>query len=853
MPHLSLSFLGGFEVALDGEPITAFGTDKVRALLAYLAIESARPHRRTELAALLWPDLPDIKAAHNLSQTLLRLRRALREPDARTPSDQPPVLLLTSQTIQFNLRCDHQLDVSRFAELLKARRQHQHPTGETCPVCLHWLHQTVELYRGDLLAGFLVRDSVAFEEWRMVKQEALHSQVVSALDQLVVDHERRAEYDRMQVYARRQTALDPWREEAHLQLMRALALGDQPAAALEQYESYCYILEQELGVQPSAKATALVDQIRSGALKSHRPDRFVALNGPNERRQVTALICSRGNLAAHGDPEALYEQLAACEPQCENILARFDGQRAPRHGGECLIYFGYPTSHEDNARRAVDASLALAAAHTAPARIGLHTGMMIVSKRRGTGATDAELVGEVPSLARICRDLAEPGVVLLTEATEQLVRGRFDLKSRGTHTLLGLGRPLIIYEADSASGQLGRPDQIQHLTPLIGRAAELAQVLTCLDKVRHGQGQTVLVSGQAGIGKSRLMWELKNATLAQRSHSPLIWLESRCSPYFQNTSLWPIIRLLEQRLGFEEDDSLELKREKLVKTLARYDLTHAAAVWHLALLLGLPDESPIPTTITAEQREGMRVAFVALLQKQAAEQPLALMIEDLHWSDPSTLEWLDRSFDSLTAAPCLVLLTYRPTFTPAWLPRASSNLLTLGPLSVAQTESMVADLAGVGQLRAEIRQRIVHQADGIPLFVEELTKTLLESDEPDIPATLRDSLMARLDHLGDARQTAQWAAALGREFSYPVLSAVTAFDGQRLHSDLARLVAAELIVPPGRGTHGRYAFKHALVQEAAQASLLKRNYQDFHRRIAETLEARFAQIAETQPEVIAQH
>jgi len=853
MSHLSLTFLGGFEVTLDGEPITTFGTDKVRALLAYLAIESARPHRRAELAARLWPDVPDTKAAHNLSQTLLRLRRALREPDARTPSPQIPALLLTSQTIQFNPRCDHQLDVARFAELLKARRQHRHTTADSCPVCLQWLHQAVDLYRGDLLAGFFVRDSIAFEEWRIVKQEALLGQMVGALDQLAAEHERREEYDQMQAYARRQTALEPWREEAHLQLMRALALRGQTEAALEQYENFRHTLKQELGVQPSADATALVEQIRSGALKGRKPDRAAMLNGLLERRQVTVVVCSRANPAAHGDPEELYEQFSACEGPCENILTRFDGQRAPRHGGECMIYFGYPTSREDNARRAVDAGLALAAAHASPARIGIHTGLMVASQRRGLGLPGSELVGDVPNLARACHNLAEPGVVLMTADTERLVAGWFDRERRESLTLPGHAASVDVYRAIKASGLPGRIEQIQHLTSLVGREAELTQVMTCLDKVRHGQGQAVLVSGQAGIGKSRLMWEVKTATLAQLSHSPLIWLESRCSPYFQNTSLFPIIRLLEQLLGFEEDDSPDLKREKLVKTLARYDLTHAAAIWHLSLLLGLPDESPIPATITPEQREGMRVACVALLQKQAAEQPLALIIEDLHWSDPSTIEWLDRAFDSLAAAPCLVLLTFRPTFAPAWLPRTSSISLTLSPLSVVQTESMVADLAGVGQLRAEVRQRIVQQADGIPLFVEELTKTLLESDGLDIPATLRDSLMARLDHLGAARETAQWAAALGREFSYPVLSAVTTFDERRLQSDLARLVEAELIVPQSHGTHPHYAFKHALVQEVAQASLLKRSYQAYHRRIAETLEARFTQIAETRPEVIAQH
>ncbi|MBI5563750.1 MAG: AAA family ATPase [Chloroflexi bacterium] len=874
MPHLSLSFFGSFEVTLDGEPITAFGGDKVRALLAYLAIESARPHRRTELAALLWPDLPDRKAAHNLSQTLLRLRRALRgagrESDVRTQPNQPPWLLLTGQAIQFNPQCDHQLDVARFTDLLKARRQHYHAAADTCQVCMQWLRQAAELYRGDLLPGFFVPDSIAFEEWRVVKQEALHGQAVETLDQLAAYHERCGEYDQMRAYARRQVALEPWREAAYLQLMRALTLHGQTAAAVEQYDDYRRMLLRELNIQPSDEATALYEQIRSGTLTGRRTDRPTAPGGPNERRQVTALICGRTDSPSHTDPDTLYEQLAACERECEGVLTHYGGQRPPRHGRECLIYFGYPTSHEDNARRAVHAGLAMAASHQAaalPVRIGIHTGLMVVSKQRGPGTPDQELVGDVPDLARGCHNLAEPGSVLITENTARLVRGGFECVALGPQALTGSTDSLEVYRVTSASRLPGRLDWLahtQHLTPFVGRGTELAQLLTSLDQTRRGQGQVVSVSGQAGIGKSRLVWELKNTALAQMVDDSILWLESRCSPYFQNTTLYPILQLLEQLLGFEANDNAELKRRTLDRLPARFELPRGAA-WHLTRLLGLPCDEPVAPTITADERERMRIAWVTLLQNQAAERPLILLIEDLHWSDPSTLEWLERSFDALTAAPCLVLLTFRPTLPPAWLPRPRQQSITLGALSPAETEQLVADLVGETPLRTEVCRSILARTDGIPLFIEELTKTLLESGRqtlevsetsrvlPEIPATLRDSLTARLDHVGDARETARWAAALGREFSYPVLSAVTAFDDRRLQSDLTRLVEAELIFPQGRAPYTSYAFSHALVQEAAHASLLKRASQDYHRRIAETLEARFTQIAETQPEVIAQH
>jgi predicted ATPase len=351
-------------------------------------------------------------------------------------------------------------------------------------------------------------------------------------------------------------------------------------------------------------------------------------------------------------------------------------------------------------------------------------------------------------------------------------------------------------------------------------------------------------------------------------------------PHDQNTSLHPIIRLLEGLLGFQAVDSLEVRREKLVGMLAWHQLNQPSAVWLLSLLLGLPTEAPSPETITKAQREQMRQLYIALLQKRAAEQPVVLVIEDLHWSDPSTVEWIGHSLTSLASVPCLTLLTARPGFNPAWLVQRDSQrnllILTILPLQPEQAEEMMFDLAGGSMLDEGVRRRVVAQTDGIPLFVEELTKTLLEqpalrgkgSKSTEIPATLMDSLAARLDHLGWAKETAQWAAVLGREFSYPILQACIPYDEGRLQSDLARLVEAELVSPlqivPREMTspHSRvskmaapahYAFKHALMHEAAYVSLLKGTRQAYHRRIAEMLEARFPQLAEARPELLAQH
>lgn len=892
MGHLSLSFLGGFEVTLEAEPATAFGAEKARALLAFLAIESSRPHLRAELSAMFWPDLSEKKAAHNLSQNLLRLRQALRE---KEDPARPSFLVVTPQGVQFNSYSDCQLDVARFRELLNRCHQHHHPEAASCGVCHQWLGQAADLYRGNLLAGLFVPDSVAFEEWRLVQQEELHRQALETLRRLAAYYERRGNFEQVQEYARRQIALEPWHEEAHLQLMRALAQSGGTSAALRQYETYQRTLAEEFGIKPAAEVTAFYEQIRSG-----EPAQQVAaqpgageaawLSSQGERRQVTVLVCGRG---IQGDPEALQGQLSVCERHCEGIFNRFGGRRAVRQGAACLVYFGYPQAYEDAARRAVHSGLAVAAAleENAPVRIGIHTGVMTVGEKRGRRWQDRDLIGKAPETARDCLRLAGPGEVIITEETGRLVQDSFDLQPMGTQVLETPGQSLEVYQVGGERGAQSRLDwlaQTQRLTALTGRQEELARLRTWHEKVLQGKGHVVFLRGEPGIGKSRLIWELEKSVSivgastagGQNELPPVLWLASRCLPHYQNTSLYPMIGLLEGLLGFEAEDGVEVRQQKLSGMLARHQLNRPSALWLLSLLLGLPTEASPPETITQAQREQMRELFIALLQKRAAEQPLALVIEDLHWSDPSTVEWLGQSLNSLAAAPCLTLLTARPGFHPAWLSHQDLPpnllLLSLSPLPPEQAEGMVTDLAGERMLDEAVRRHIVAQADGIPLFVEELTKTLIErpaskadgKGTTEIPATLLDSLAARLDHLGRAKETAQWAAVLGREFSYPILQACAPYEEGRLQSDLARLIEAELVSPvhtgPGEVTPSRsrapkvraparYAFKHTLVQEAAYASMLKGTRQVYHRRIAEILETRFPQVAETRPEVLAQH
>ncbi len=876
MPHLSLFLLGAFEARLDGELVTAFGTDKARALLAYLAVESDRPHRRSELAGMFWPDAPEKKAAHNLSQTLLRLRGTLREPKAAANAARQPFLLLTAQDLQFNPQSDFNLDVASFAELLRACRRHHHPDAQTCPACMQWLRQAAALYRGDLLAGFFLRGCVGFEEWELVQQERLHRQAVEVLARLAAYHEGRGEQEWVQRYAGRLVALEPWNEQGHLQMMRALSRQGQAAAALEQYAAYTRVLAEEFGFGPSSEAAALFRQIQSGQLGKEAAPKLhngpastgqVTPVGGHIRGQVTALVCSPWDPAGRGDPEGSHQRMARCRATCQAILECHGGHRQQRHGDECLIYFGYPLAHEDAARRAVRAGLALVAAseETGPIRIGIHTGDMVVAGGHGPEVEAREPAGDVPGVARGCLGLAEPGTVLITASTERLVHGWFRCQELGQRTLPGQDRTAEVCQVLGESDVQSRLDCLalgRDLTPFVGREDELSRLLALAGRLPAGRGQVVLIRGEPGIGKSRLLWELE-ARLQAASHSAASrWLESHCSPYFQNTGLYPIIRLLERLLGFGAGNAPEVKRDRLDTMLTYLGLDWPGASWLLSLLLGLPTDPPAPQTITPDQRERMREVSVALLQRQAERRPLVVVVEDLHWSDPATVEWLGRSFDSLAAVPCLLLLTCRPTFVCPWPPSRHLHSLTLGPLSPGHAGSIVSSVAGAVALSDEVRRSIVQRSDGVPLFVEELTRAILEPQTLEtstaatalrIPAPLRDPLRVRLEHAGAAMETAQWAAVLGREFSYSILRAVVPFDEQRLLDDLEVLVEADLVNAQDRSSDARLAFRHTLIQEAAYASLLKSTRQDHHRRIAEALEAHFPHVVETQPEVVAEH
>jgi class 3 adenylate cyclase len=605
-----------------------------------------------------------------------------------------------------------------------------------------------------------------------------------------------------------------------------------------------------------------------------------------ERRQLTVMFCDlvdSTRLASQLDPEEYRDVVRAYQQVCSEVITRFDGHVAQLLGDGLLVYFGYPHAHEDDAQRAVRTGLGIldavgdlnqglqqAKGIQLAIHIGIHTGLVVVGAMGGAGRQEQLALGEVPNIASRIEGLAEPNTVAISEATYHLVQGYFDCQDLGVQTLRGVSEPVHVYRVLQESGARGRLDVAATggLTPLVGRDSEVTLLLERWEQVKAGQGQVVLLSGDAGIGKSRLVQMLKEH-VANQPHT--CW-ECRSLSYFENTALFPLTDLFQRLLQFQAEDTPDEKLGKLEQTLSQYRLPLQESVPLFAPLLSLSlPEHHYPSLNLSPQRQRQKTleAIVAILLELAAHQPVLFILEDLHWTDPSTLELLTLVIEQIPTASLLTLLTCRPTFQPSWHHHSYITEITVNRLSHTQVEQIVHRMTDGKPLPPEVLQQIHVKTDGVPLFVEEMTKAILESGhlkEVDghyerigsfatfaIPATLQDSLMARLDRLVTAKAVAQSAAVIGRQFAYPLLQVVSQLDETTLQRELGRLVKAEIVYQRGMPPQSTYVFKHALIQDAAYASLLKSTRQQYHQQIAQVLETQFPETTAGKPELLAHH
>jgi class 3 adenylate cyclase/predicted ATPase len=600
-----------------------------------------------------------------------------------------------------------------------------------------------------------------------------------------------------------------------------------------------------------------------------------------ERRQLTVMFCDLvGSTALSGrlDPEDLRGIIGAYHRCCAETIERDGGFVAKYMGDGVLAYFGYPQAHEHDAERAVRAGLAVV--ETVPkldtgagvplqVRIGIATGLVVVGDLIGTGAAQEQaVVGETPNLAARLQALAEPGTVVIAASTRRLTSGLFEYRDLGTVSAKGFGDPVQVWQVTGASAVESRFEALRTATtPLVGREEEIELLLRRWGQAKAGDGQVVLISGEPGIGKSRIAQSAVER-LSGELHTRLRYF---CSPHHQDSALYPSIAQLERAAGFRREDTEQQRLAKLEAVLSQGTNDLSEAVPLLADLLSIPtsDRYP-PLNLTPQKRKEKTFhAQLAQVEGLAACQPVLMVWEDVHWSDPTTREVLDLLINRVLTLRVLVILTFRPEFTPPWIGRPHVTMLMLNRLPRRQRAEMIAHVTGGKALPKDIAEQIIDRTDGVPLFIEELTKTVVESgivaDAGDryavtgpvaplaIPTSLQASLLARLDRLAPTREVAQIGAALGRSFSHELIRAVSATPQSKLDEALEQLASAELIFRRGVPPDAEYTFKHALVQDAAYSTLLRSRRQQLHGRIATTLEAQFPAIVETQPEVLARH
>lgn len=603
-----------------------------------------------------------------------------------------------------------------------------------------------------------------------------------------------------------------------------------------------------------------------------------------ERRQLTIMFCDLVGstaLASRLDLEDLREVIGGYHRDVEKVVSRFDGFVAKYMGDGVLAYFGYPQAHEDDAERAIRAGLEIVTtARPVPVapdgrlrvRIGIATGLVVVGDLVGAGeAHERGVVGETPNLAARLQTRAEPGSVVIDAGTHKLTGDIFEYEELGEVELKGFVDPVAAWRVRGQGAVESRFEALHSaaaLAPLVGREEEIQLLLRHWTQAKEGEGRVVLLTGEPGIGKSRLSVALEE----RLRDEPHVRLRCFCSPYHQDSALHPTIVQIERAAGFERDDTPGTKLHKLEALLTQTS-SPIADVILLAELLNIPSSGDLYAPCQLNPPRKKEETFEALLRQLVAlahRQPVLMIFEDVHWIDPSSRELLDRVIDRAASLPILLLISFRPEFQPPWSGRSHVAVLALSRLDRREGAMLVQRVAGNKALPVDTEEQIVTRTDGVPLFIEELTKAVLEARAGGgnaegalagasrsalaLPATLHASLLARLDRLGSAaKQVAQTGAAIGREFSYELIGAVAGRSERELQSELARLVTSELMFQRGAPRESVYTFKHALVQDAAYSTLLRSDRKQLHARIAEVVERSFPERVAREPELLAHH
>ncbi|WP_051310533.1 BTAD domain-containing putative transcriptional regulator [Bradyrhizobium sp. Cp5.3] len=872
MAKVNLALLGGFRLQTNlGEPVP-LSTKKAGALLAYLVLHPGQAQARPKLAALLWGDRTEAQARDSLRQALSLLRKALSHIDSRALVAHEDAIgfeptALTSDVVAF---CD-----------LAARQD----VGN--------LEQASALYGGELLDGFEV-PAPEFESWMRAERERFRELALAAMTRLLDHHLSNGSVERGIHIAARLLTVDPLQERIHRTLMELYHRQGRHSAALRQYRTCADLLTRELGIEPDASSKALRREILRewnqqqdvipGDEAAPRPPDESDVEAPAtprapERRQVTVLaydLVGTSALAAQIDPEELEALIAAYRRCCTPIVSRAGGVMGKLSATEMVACFGHPQAHEHDIECAVRAGLALVDAvprldgvslGPLQLRAGIATGPVVFGDVLGDGADQQVIAGEAVQLASGLQKVAAPGTVLIAASTRQFVGNLFDCNDLGELVLNGVPGSVRACHVLGPSGVDSRFEALRAATtPLIGREEELDLLERRWRHATEGEGRVVLLAGEPGIGKSRLTVELQDR-LREESHARLPHF---CSPHHRDNELYPIISQLERAAGFRRDETDEQRLDKLEAVLAPTTNEARDAVPLIANLLSVTSARHPPLNLTPQKRKEKTLqALLARLEGLAARAPVLIVFEDVHWIDPTSLELLDLMVERVATMPVLLVITFRPEFAPAWIGRPQVTLLALSRLPPAQRAQMIVALTGGRALPQDILDQIVDRTDGVPLFVEELTRSVMESGVLDeaggrngaggqviplaIPSTLQASLLARLDRLPETHEVVQIGAALGRSFSHELIAAVARLPQHRLDDALARLVEAGLIFRRGIAPDAEYTFKHALVQDAAYGTLSRTQRQLLHGRITKTLEEQFPETVTAHPALLAHH